>query len=447
MEESKVNLMEALLNNDTREVSNDNKISVSRENGINEIVEKIINEFTTNKADLINDSENGNIPESAVKDDVMNYLTRRYGTNDGTNKLSLGKDTIDSILKKVKDYLWGYYVLQDLIDDESISDIKVLAYDNIEIKVYGKRKKSNVKFPSKKSYDIFANYVIVKHGGALDQGNALQTLSDKTSDKFNLRIEVSLPIINSVNNTYLTIRKIPKEKPMPEDLRDKAKMFNENIYKYMKKVTEAGLNMIVCGKGGSGKTTFLNAWLEALPKDVACEVIQESEELHSKHPNMMFKKVKVKNGNDDVGYSLQVITKHAMIEDLDMIVIGEIKGAEAMDLFQAVYTGHCGWGTVHANKASEAPEKLVLYMGYSNTNLNRKELLKMLSSLDVIVFMKDYKVMEVTEIAGFDEEKEDINYNPIFKWEKGEFKKIGNTCEKVQEKFDYVEYKKERDKS
>ncbi|URZ05893.1 ATPase, T2SS/T4P/T4SS family [Clostridium felsineum] len=395
------------------------------------LVDNIIKEFTQNRSYLINDTENRKLPEESLKSEIINYIDKNGIRIDETNRAEL--------IKKVKDYLFGYYVLQDLVDNEDVSDIRVLSYRNVQVKVRGKRVSSQVKFPSKESFDIFYNYLVVKLGGVLDKKNALQILSDNT-DKFYLRISLSSSFVNSIDNAYVSIRKIPKNKLQLEQLMLRKNMFDRKIYDYLIERVQAGVNILLCGKGGSGKTTLINALLDKVPYNKATLIVQESEELFSNHPNMMFQKEKISTGNSDAEYSLNDFSRFAMTEDLDMIVIGEIKGKEALSLFKVIGTGHDGWSSVHANSAEEAIDKLTDYMLEGNPNLNRYALLKLLAAVDIIIFMRDFKVMEVTEVAGFNEDSKELDFNPVFKFNKGSFEKLNDSCEKVQRKIQYYDY-------
>lgn len=428
---NKINLIEEL------NYSRVQRKESSHEKEIISLVDDIIKEFTEKKSYLINDVEKGELPLSAVKDEVINHLDRKG--------IELDVPDRDTLTKKVIDYLFGYYLLQDLIDDDNVSDIKVLDYDNVQIKINGKRLPSSIKFISKASYNIFFNYLVIKLGGSLDRRNALQVLSDKNHERFLLRISLSSEFVNSSSTPYIVIRKIPKNKVSLEALMGKYNMLDKDIYDYLVKAAKAGLNVLMCGKGGSGKTTLINAMLDKVPFTTAGLVIQEVEELHSEHPNMMFKEVKARLGESDIEYSLSSFSRFAMTEDIDMIVIGEIKGKEALDLFKVMGTGHIGWASVHTNSSREAPDKLVDYMQEANGSLNRMALLKMLSVIDVIVFMKDFKVMEVTELEGFNEENKELIFNPVFKFDKGSFVKLKDSCSKINKKLQYAEYKGSED--
>lgn len=427
---NRVNLIEELNYNKVQKNKGSNN---THDKEIILLVDNIIKEFTEKKSYLINDVEKGELPESAIEDEVLNYLDKKGISFDVPDR--------NTLIKKVTDYLFGYYLLQDLIDDNDISDIKVLAYDNVQIKVKGKRVPSDVKFISKESYEIFFNYLVIKLGGSLDKRNAVQLLSDKTQEKFYLRITLSSDFVNSNDTPYIVIRKIPKNKLSLEVLMGKYSMMDKNIYDYLNNAAKSGLNVLMCGKGGSGKTTLINAMLDKVPFSTAGLVIQEIEELYSDHPNMMFQKVKYRTGESDIEYSLSRLSRLAMTEDIDMIVIGEIKGKEAMDLFKVMGTGHIGWASVHTNSSKEAPDKLVDYMQEANTKLERSALLKMLSAIDVIVFMKDFKVMEVTEVSDFSEYTKELTFNSVFKFDNGNFTKLKESCSKINRKLEYSEYK------
>ena len=404
-----------------------------------QLTDNIIQDFVSRRPTYINDAADGKLAPDSIENEVIAYLDRK--------NIDIEVPSRAKLIKVVHDYLFGYYFLQPLIDCDDISDVRVLRYDNVQIKVLGAWKKSDVKFPNADSYNTFYNYLVIKLGGVSDKRNALQILSDRSQKKSLLRISLSSSFVNSVPNPYMSIRKIPKEKYTMELLRDKYKMIDSKVYNYSCSAAKAGLSILLCGKGGSGKTTYMNALLEKIPFDRAVLVIQESEELHSDHPNMMFKKTIAKTGENDAEYTLRDESTFSMTESIDQLVIGEIKGPEAMDLFKIINTGHIGWASVHANSSKDAPDKLVDYMEEAGTNQGRTALLRMLKAIDVIIFMKDFKVMQVTEIAGFDEDKKMLKYNPIFKYNyrAGQYEKLHDSCEKIKQKLDYQIFKGGKD--
>ena len=130
-------------------------------------------------------------------------------------------------------------------------------------------------------------------------------------------------------------------------------------------------------------------------------LIQETFEINPKHPDIVCKLVKLSDNPEVKNYTLFELTKIGLLMSMDRIFIGELKDKETMDFFNAVYTGHLGsMATVHANSAKEVIKRLILLMKKSGTDIPFEELKNMLaSSLDIIVFLKNYKVVEIFEVS------------------------------------------------
>ena len=170
----------------------------------------------------------------------------------------------------------------------------------------------------------------------------------------------------------------------------------------------------MAGKGASGKTTLLNALIDEIPKDKSGLVIQENEELFShKHPDLMFQHIVTNKGESKVNYSLKELTINALLVDLDYIIIGEIKGGEALYFLNAAFTGHLGLCTLHGNSATHALDKLADYVKYES-DYSKQEIIKMLSCVKTVVFMKNFGVNQIAEIDGWDEVNERLNMNVVY---------------------------------
>ncbi|MEA5009318.1 ATPase, T2SS/T4P/T4SS family [Clostridium tyrobutyricum] len=416
-------------------------VEANNKGELNKLLNEMIHEFILKKPQLINAVERGIEEEQSLKREVYSFLDRKaYGLHQ--------KDK-DFILKNFERYIWQYGELQELIDSDTISDIKTIDYDNVRIKEKGKRKKSNVVFQSREALKEYIYFVAVKNGAILSEKEAIQTMTDKSSsDKFILRITISSEYVNSVEYPYLHIRKISKHKD--DLLKLKAKgMFDDKIEKYLNEGMKSNLTFFLCGKGAVGKTTLLNALIDEIPHDKSGLVIQEAEELYSlKHPDLMLQKVKYAKGESKIQYTLADLSVKGLLTDLDYFVIGEIKGEEAWDMINAIFTGHTALSSVHASGSKEAADKLIHYIRYSPkaADLKTEDLLKMLSSIDAIIFIDSFKVFEITEIAGFNEENKSLVFNPVFKYEisdnKGEFIQLNESCQKVKNKIAYSKFKR-----
>ena len=321
----------------------------------------------------------------------------------------------NEIIDKIKKFIWGYHILDDVINDPSISDIKIMGVDNIRVKRYGKREGTNLHFESKDDLKNFIKYVAVKNKINISDINAIQTFTDKESNPdYIMRFTVITEFLTSHGLPYLHIRKIAKNKITMDKLLE-AKMFDEDIMNYLKdKAANAG-GILFTGKGASGKTTVMNALLDCIPFNKSGLVIQENEELFSDvHPELMFEHIVTNRGESKVQYTLQDLARTGLLTDLDYFVIGEIKGGEALYMLNASYTGHKCWASVHGINSTEAMNKLADYVKYSS-DYSKEEALQMLSNINVIVFMKDFKVNEISEVVGWDDKEKKLEYKTVYR--------------------------------
>lgn len=309
-------------------------------------------------------------------------------------------------------FIWGYYILEEAINDRDISDIKVLSENNIRIKRKGKRMNTDITFPSKSDYKRFISMVAVKNKTNLSDVNAIQSFTDKDSNRnFILRFNIATDFVNSADVPYLHIRKIPKQKYTIKDLIE-LNMLTEEIADYLVNHAVLSSGILFTGKGASGKTTLMNVLLDCIPHDKSGLVIQENEELFSNvHPDMMFQHIVQSNSEGKIQYDLKDLGRNGLLTDLDYFIIGEIKGGEALYLLNASYTGHRCWASVHGVDSTQAIDKLVDYVRYES-DYSPSDIKKMLVSLKTIVYLKDFKVEEISEIKGI--EDGELVYERIF---------------------------------
>ena len=331
-------------------------------------------------------------PEKLIQE-LNGYITRMYRISEG--KIKRFDDYI-------KDYIFNFHVLSGLMRAKDISDIKVLAWDNVRIKQLGKRKSTDVKFWSPEDFRGSVEMFAVKNGINLGNVNAIQTFTDKkSSEDFIYRFNISTGAINSTGEPYLHIRKIPKEKKTVSDLID-LKMLDEVMAEYLNRRRDAGY-VIICGENGSGKTYLQNALLEEIPWEESVLVVQENEELFSNtHPDMMFQHIAVRRGDKKIHYSLKELVINGLLTDIDHIVIGEIKGEEALYFITAALAGCHGMTTIHSMNAAGALDKLADYCKWAS-DYSREEIFKLLSCVKTIVYVDDFQIKEIVENNGWNE--------------------------------------------
>lgn len=318
------------------------------------------------------------------------------------------------ILNKIYRAVFQNYILEPLINEDAISDIKVLGPDKIRVKAGGTRYTSNISFINGDDYERFIFGIATRFG--LNLGvDAVNVFSDIYSNpNFRMRFNITTPYINSSEYPYLHIRKIAKHKRGIDYLL-KAGMLDKNIASYLIEQARYGKGLVFCGKGASGKTTLMNCLLDYIPFGKSGLICQESEELFSDvHPDLMFQHIKKGAAQGDKDYDLQALARNGLLVDLDYFVIGEIKGAEAKYFMMAADTGHRCWCSVHSASSLDAIDRLADYVTY-DTNYSKQEATAMLKNLGCVVFMKNFKVCEITEITDYDRKNKELIYTPVFK--------------------------------
>lgn len=318
-----------------------------------------------------------------------------------------------SLLTEFEQYIFGYSRLSGLIDDKTVSDIRVVSYDNIRVKRKGQRQAADTAFASAKEYRQFIDYIATRNQVNISNLNAIQRFTDNESHPdFILRFTVSMPLVNTYDEPYLCIRKIPKAFPQIRDLIDQDMLDRKTAELLIRRFREG--STLICGGNSSGKTTLLNALKETLPDDCAVLVAQQADELTTmSHPDMMFLHSLPGAGEQQISYDLEHISIAGLTMDVDFFIIGEVKGSEAVYLLNAAYTGQICAATIHAPSADKATDKLVDYC-LGKSRYSRDELMKMLDCFKTVVFMEHYRVKEIYECKGWSEKDRRLEYERVF---------------------------------
>lgn len=386
-------------------LTNNSEIAGKKKSSLDteKLFDEIVDYFTRVEKITINLVNRG-LKEKAILNQVVeNYLKEKH----------VPDDIIKDMISMFENYVFGYHILEPLIDDETISDIKITKFDCVRIKRFGKRMTSDVKFKDDADLNRFIEHVAIKNRINISDINAIQNFTDKQSnEKFILRLNISSPYVNSVSNSYLHIRKISKNKRGMDYLIG-AGMMDQKTAEYLIHQAKTARGMLFTGKGASGKTTLMNELLEHIPEENSGLTIQENEELFSyHHPDIMFQHTVENRGEGKICYSLQDLARNGLLLDLDYYIIGEIKGGEALYFLNAAYTGHRCWASVHGVSSTEAIDKLADYVKYES-NYSKEDVMRMLRTMEVVVFMENFKVKEISEVVGFDENTHRLIYKRV----------------------------------
>lgn len=414
-----------LINPLKSEFSNKNSQDISKKDVVNEIISFLINNYSEYLSDVdLNRKFVKNIVKEKVYSDYSNMNT-------------------DSTINDILNRLFGYHILQKYIDNENVSDIRVTRFDNILIKKSGSWEKTKETFDSEEDFLNFVRYCVLKNHGKITTETPIVVVSDR---KNNLRIEAGIEPVNVVSpNLVIRIHRPNNLHTLEELCMTEIEMFDFQIYKFLLDTIKAGGNVIISGKGGSGKTTLMRNLINRIPEDLSITSNEETAELYSTHPNIIQREI-LNNRSEDKNVTLAKLTAHSLVMSNDVVVIGELKGEEAMVFLDAVSTGHRGYATVHSDSSLNTIDRLVTLMkrDAKAQSYSDKYLRKLLSmSIDVIIFMKNFKVHEIAEVT-YSNEKDDVEYNPLFEFEVekydnnksiGKFKKLNDPKGRLKEKI------------
>lgn len=310
-------------------------------------------------------------------------------------------EELQEYLDMFEKYLWGYYRLDTLIRDKDISDIKCYEYNRITAKRNGELEVSDISFDDEADYRRFVQMVATKNEKNLSAINAKVKFTDYQSDEdFILRFNVMSGWLQTNNQPFIHIRKDPKEKLYLDDLIRLGFMTPEQK-KYFSDKAKTAKGIYICGKGSVGKTKFFNALLEEADKKKSGLVVAESDELFSEHPHFLFQHIIENNGEGKVSYDLKELVTNGLLIDLDYVMVAEIKGDEAAALSIASYTGHICWASGHGASAIDGMEKLADYVQRA-TGDSIEKCYRVLSKLEVIVYIDDFKIKEIVENKGYE---------------------------------------------
>lgn len=327
----------------------------------------------------------------------------------------LPREDAPAMIDKLYRSLYQLYIVQDLIDDPNITDIKITAPDSIRVRIKGKAYMSNVNFVDLDDYLRFVNMIAIRNNIQLKIPE--QTFTDSRDENYILRFSITAAYVNSVPWPYLHIRKISRHKLLSDDL-IKAGMFDEKIRDYLLDCGKYSRGVVFAGPPGSGKTVALNWFLEEAYEDSAeILVIQENDELFAYRKGVMFQHVVNYNTSDGVAVSLEDLGQLALVAGANVFIIGEAKGPEICSAITLSNSGCRTAITIHSPSSTETIDKMadLAQRGYSSSYEQAKRMLK---SFQTIVYLQDFKVQEISEITGYDEEKHDMKYRYIYRRDK-----------------------------
>lgn len=333
------------------------------------------------------------------------------------------------LVNKIFNSLRGYDILQPLIDDKDITEIMVNSFDEIFIEKDGVINQLPIKFESQERLEDIIQSIVAKVNRVVNEFSPIVDARLKDGS----RVNVVLPPI-ALKGPSMTIRKFPDNPLTIEDLINKEAITIEAA-ELLKKLVVSKYNIFISGGTGSGKTTFLNALSNFIPQDERIITIEDSAELQIKSiPNLIRLEKRNPNTEGKGEITISDLIRTSLRMRPNRIIVGEVRGSEALDMLQAMNTGHEGsLSTGHANSVADMLSRLET-MVLSGANLPIEVIRKQISSaIDILIHlarMRDNsrRVVEISEVIGV--KNGDVELNTLFRFvelgESADGKVIGN---------------------
>lgn len=306
-------------------------------------------------------------------------------------------------------------ILQELIEDENITEIMINGTENIFIERKGKVFISGKRFLSKGKLEDVIQQMVAECNRVVNEASPIVDARLKNGS----RVNVVLPPV-ALNGPIVTIRKFPNERITLEKLIQYGSVSREAA-EVLICLVKAGYNIFISGGTSSGKTTFLNALSDYIPKEERIITIEDNAELqiHSL-PNLVRLEARNVNLEGEGEITIRDLIRTALRMRPDRIIVGEVRGEEAIDMLQAFNTGHDGSiSTGHANSPKDMLNRLetmvLMGMHLPLTAIQRQ----IASGIDILVHLgrlrdRSRKVLEIVEVLGY--EKEEIMLQPLFRF-------------------------------
>lgn len=417
-----------------------NKDTKYDESYANEKFDQLIDHFISKEslklANLQNDKENYERNKQSLIESARIILNEIIDIKNSDERKAL----VDEEIARFEKYMWGYYIIEPLLMDKDVSDIKILSYDNITYKKNGERFVSDLRFANAADFKRFVSMVCTRNKKNFSVANAQVKFSDSLSNPlFRLRFNLSSENINSSGIPSMHIRTIPKNKVTLDMLVEKGYMSTKQK-NYLIKHFKAGESVIFIGANASGKTTGANALLEEFPWNKSALIIQETDELYvneKNHPMVQVQHTVEDNSESTVNHTLAELANVGLMDDDDMFVLGEVKsGVDAAALPAIIATGSQVMLTGHGNDELEGVYKLADYVKQA-TGYSMDQSLKFFSGLDLICYIEKYKLKSMSRVYGWDYENECLKMSKL--------DDDGNPIDKKYINFDESDKNKETD--
>jgi pilus assembly protein CpaF len=348
-------------------------------------------------------------------------------------KLQLNKAEQEDLVKVLLDEMLGLGPLEPLLADESINDIMVNGYNQVYIERRGKLVLTDVKFRDDRHVMNVATRIVSQIGRRVDESSPLvdARLEDGS------RVNIIIPPL-AIDGPSISIRKFSKKK-ITLDVMEEQQNMSSAMATVLRIAARAKLNILISGGTGSGKTTLLNAMSQMIDHGDRIVTIEDAAELQLQQPHVVRLETRPANLEGQGAITMRDLVKNALRMRPDRIILGEVRGSEALDMLQAMNTGHEGsMSTVHANRPREALTRLENMVSMVGVSLPPKAVrTQIAAALDIIIQvsrMRDgvRRITHIMEVVGMEDDI--VTTQDLFNFEySGE-----NSAGMIQGEFKYT---------
>lgn len=333
-----------------------------------------------------------------------------------SKEVILGVNEKKELVSAVFNSLRRLDILQPVLENPEITEIMINGPNDIFIERDGKTSRLDLQFESVQKLEDIIQIMVTAVNRTVNESTPIVDARLKDGS----RINIVLPPV-ALNGPIVTIRKFPDKPINIEKLIEYGSLTHEAA-DALKKLVIAKYNIFIAGGTGAGKTTFLNALSNFIPSDERIITIEDSAELQIRNiPNLVRLETRNSNLEGKGEITIRDLIRTALRMRPDRIIVGEVRGAETIDMLQAMNTGHDGsLSTGHANSTSDMLSRLET-MVLSSSTLPLEAVRKQIASaIDIIIFLsrlrdKSRRTMEISEVLGI--ENGHIKLNPLFIFE------------------------------
>jgi pilus assembly protein CpaF len=339
--------------------------------------------------------------------DVRDQLAQETG---------ISRDDRQRIALELASDILGHGPLERLLEDDSVTEIMVNGPFDIWVEQSGRLHQTSVRFTDESHLRRIINKMVAQVGRRIDEGSPMvdARLPDGS------RVNAIIPPL-SLSGPLVTIRKFSKRRL---DLGDMIRMgtLTQETVEFLQRCIRAELNMLISGGTGSGKTTLLNALSTAIPDSERIVTIEDAAELRLNQRHVLRLESRPRNLEGEGEVPIRQLVRNSLRMRPDRIVVGEVRGAEALDMLQAMNTGHDGsLSTVHANTARDALARVETMVLMAGIDLPVRAIRQQVSSaLDAVIHIErledgSRKVTSISEVQRM--ESDVITMQELFKFE------------------------------